>query len=176
MTRYVALLRAINVGGHIVKMDRLRALFGELGLTGVETFIASGNVLFEARVTAAPALEARIETHLAAALGYPVPTFLRSLAALAHIARDNPFDGADGHAVYIGFLKTAPPAEAMSKLMSLESESHAFRVNGSEVYWLSRVRTSDSKISGSTFEHALGGPATFRNITTVQKLAEKAKG
>ena len=173
MTRYVALLRAINVGGHTVKMDRLRVLFEELDLTRVETFIASGNVLFDARGRATPALEVRIERQLAAALGYPVATFLRPLASLAGIARDNPFDAADGHTVYVGFLKCAPPAEGVRTLMSLESASHAFQVNGSEVYWLSRIRTSDSKISGSTFEKALGGPATFRNMTTVRKLAEK---
>lgn len=173
MTRYVALLRAINVGGHIVKMDRLRTLFEELDLARVETFIASGNVLFDARAKATPALEDRIEKHLAAALGYPVATFLRPLASLADIARDNPFDVADGHTAYVGFVKSAPPAEGVKKLMSLASASHAFHVNGSEVYWLSRIRTSDSKISGSTFEKAFGGPATFRNITTVRKLAEK---
>jgi uncharacterized protein (DUF1697 family) len=48
MTHYVALLRGINVGGHVVRMDRLRALFAEAGLSGVQTFIASGNVLFSA--------------------------------------------------------------------------------------------------------------------------------
>jgi len=47
MPRYVALLRGINLGGHTVKMDRLKKLFEELGLKNVETFIASGNVIFE---------------------------------------------------------------------------------------------------------------------------------
>ena len=65
MRRYVAFLRAINVGGHTVKMDRLRALFAELGHGGVETFIASGNVIFEAAGGEA-ALEAALVSHMKA--------------------------------------------------------------------------------------------------------------
>ena len=74
MTSYVALLRAINITGRTIKMDRLRALFAELGLANVATFIASGNVLFDAD-GAAEALETRIEAHLQDALGYEVATF-----------------------------------------------------------------------------------------------------
>ena len=67
VTRYVAFLRAINVGGHTVKMERLRELFAELGLANVETFIASGNVIFDAPSGDAGALERQIEQHLHAA-------------------------------------------------------------------------------------------------------------
>src|SRR4030095_12804333 len=78
MPRYVAFLRAINVGGHIVKMDQLRKLFTQLGFTDVETFIASGNVLFTSPSKSGAALEAKIEKHLKAALGYEVATFVRT--------------------------------------------------------------------------------------------------
>ena len=83
MPRYIAFLRAINVGGHTVKMDALRELFEALGFEQVETFIASGNVIFETTETDTAALERRIETHLQAALGYAVATFLRSDAEVA---------------------------------------------------------------------------------------------
>ena len=59
MTHYVALLRGINVGGHVVKMDRLRALFAEAGLSGAQTFIASGNVLFSSATRSVPAARAQ---------------------------------------------------------------------------------------------------------------------
>ena len=62
MARYVAFLRAVNVGGRIVKMDELRGLFTEVGLSEVETFIASGNVIFSTNAKAMPALEQTIET------------------------------------------------------------------------------------------------------------------
>jgi uncharacterized protein (DUF1697 family) len=64
MSRLVALLRAVNVGGRTVKMDRLCAAFEEMGLTGVETYIASGNVLFKPTGEPLDLLERRIETHL----------------------------------------------------------------------------------------------------------------
>ena len=74
-TRFIALLRAINVGGHNVKMDRLRKLFESLGLSNVETFIASGNVIFDSLVESAETLEEKIERHLRESLGYEVATF-----------------------------------------------------------------------------------------------------
>ncbi|HEV2405968.1 MAG TPA: DUF1697 domain-containing protein, partial [Ktedonobacterales bacterium] len=76
--RYIALLRGVNVGGHVVKMERLRALFAELGLSNVRTYIQSGNVFFDTEQTDRVALTASIEEHLRAALGYAVPVFLRT--------------------------------------------------------------------------------------------------
>ncbi len=70
MPKYVAFLRAINVGGHTVKMDYLRGLFEAIGSRNVETFIASGNVIFDSKSKNAPALERRIEKHLEETLGY----------------------------------------------------------------------------------------------------------
>jgi uncharacterized protein (DUF1697 family) len=78
MPRYIAFLRGINVGGHRVKMDRLRAIFAELGLKDVSTFIASGNVLFTTESGDADGLRERIESQLASQLGYEVPNSRRS--------------------------------------------------------------------------------------------------
>ena len=89
--KYAAFLRAINVGGHVVKMDRLRTLFEAAGFRGVETVIASGNVVFESSRKSAGDLERAIETHLKKALGYPVATFVRSMPELAAIAELEPF-------------------------------------------------------------------------------------
>lgn len=172
--RYVAFLRAINVGGHIVKMDRLRALFEELELSKVETFIASGNVIFESRA-GAPALEKKIESHLEKALGYGVATFIRPVEALADIMAAHPYEArrAGAHGLYVGFLKTAPGTVHRTQLEKLQSADHSFHVNDRQVYWLSRISTADSRISGATLEKALGSPATMRNITSLEKLAAK---
>src|SRR5438045_4946943 len=104
MTRYIAFLRAINVGGHTVKMDSLRKLFEELEFANVETFIASGNVIFEAAAENAQALERQIEGHLKQSLGYNVATFIRSASELAAVAQYQPFPDADGGTVYVAFL------------------------------------------------------------------------
>ena len=178
MTRYIALLRAINVGGHSVKMEALRQLFVDLGLSNVETFINSGNVIFETRATKTGSLEKKIEGQLEKALGYKVAAFIRSTAELAAIAEYQPFPGAgSGEAaetLYIAFTQAPPSPQAVQKLMAAQTERDRFQVHERQVYWLLRTRFSDSPFSGSgQFEKMLGVPATVRNSTTVRKLAAK---
>ena len=176
MPRYVAFLRAINVGGHTVKMDHLRRLFERLGFSKVETFIASGNVIFESASRSAKALEKKIEAHLQEALGYRVATFLRSTSELADIARYQPFGDPAAHAegaLYIGFLADSPSDASKRKFLSLASELNNLHCHGREVYWLCRTRMSESRISMALLEKTLGMQGTFRNATTVRKLALK---
>ena len=94
MPRLIAFLRAINVGGHTVSMAQLRKEFEALGLQNVETFIASGNVIFTSRSRDLAALEKKIESRLRASLGYEVATFLRTDAEVAELAAYRPFDAA----------------------------------------------------------------------------------
>jgi uncharacterized protein (DUF1697 family) len=176
MSRYVALLRAINVGGRVVKMDRLRGAFEALGFADVETFIASGNVLFTAASKSAAALEKRIAAHLRDLLGYEVGTFVRSDAEIARIAAHEPFGAATAqpfHAIYVGFLPAAPSAAAKRALAALCSTDDEFHVVDRELYWLARKPTSESAITGALLERTLGMASTLRNVTTVRKLAAK---
>jgi uncharacterized protein (DUF1697 family) len=175
MTAYIAFLRAINVGGHTVKMDHLRGLFEALGYGDVETFIASGNVIFQAPVEDARALEQRIEAHLRQSLGYEVATFVRTTAGLANVAAYQPFpqEEIESNTLYIGFLQTLPGDEALRKLTALQTPLDNFHVHGRELYWLCRTTISQSKVSGAQIERALGMPTTLRNGTTVRKLAAK---
>ncbi|MES2177139.1 MAG: DUF1697 domain-containing protein [Gemmatimonadota bacterium] len=177
MPRNVAFLRAINVGGHTVKMDQLRELFAELGFKNVETFIASGNVLFDSPGKATPAMEAKIEKHLQKALGYKVDTFVRPLADLAAVLTHHPFAEleADAHALHVGFMRSPPAADTAAKLFALQSDFHRFHVHDREVYWLTYQPTGESKIGNNTFEKTLGCSATFRNANTVRRLAAKVK-
>src|SRR5262252_1044996 len=94
MPRFVAFLRAINVGGHVVTMAKLRKEFEALGLQDVETFIASGNVIFTSRSTDLAALEKKIESRLRTSLGYEVATFVRTAEEVAALAEYKPFDAA----------------------------------------------------------------------------------
>jgi uncharacterized protein (DUF1697 family) len=174
-SRYVAFLRAINVGGHVVKMERLRALFESLKLANVETMIASGNVLFDAAAgQQADALEHRIEQHLKKSLGYEVATFLRTPDEIGAIAAREPFaPDPSAHAIYVAFLKTEPTNEARQKVLAFSNEADEFSANGREVYWKARKKVSESTFSGAQLERALGMSATMRNITTVRKLGAK---
>src|SRR5687768_9945680 len=108
MARYVAFLRAINVGGRYVKMEELKRHFVEMGLEEVSTFIASGNVIFESRARDVPALERKIEQALKEGLGYPVATFIRSTQELAAVAEHDPFPDCPDAGVYVAFLHDAP--------------------------------------------------------------------
>ncbi len=176
--RYVAFLRAINVGGHTVKMDRLRALFAEQGFGRVSTFIASGNVLFDGPAGDAAGLERRIERHLRQALGYEVATFLRTPADVVAVAAHRPFDEvgeAAGDTLYIAFLGGVPGEESAQRLLDLRNEVDDFHIHGREVYWGCRRTISTSTFSAARLEKLLGMPATLRNATTVRKLAAKEK-
>jgi uncharacterized protein (DUF1697 family) len=177
MQRYIAFLRAINVGGHTVKMEQLRTLFAELEFTSVETFIASGNVIFEAESTKPDALERQIEDHLQKALGYAVATFIRTPAELAAIVAYQPFPASEldaaGSSLYVGFLPKPPAGEAQRKLLALSNGVDDFHIHQRELYWLARQGMGRSTIAGGQVEKALGLPGTMRNITTVRKLAAK---
>lgn len=177
MPKYVAFLRAINVGGHTVKMDHLRRLFEALGFTNVETFIASGNVIFDAQSKTTSALEQKIEKHLGKMLGYEVRTFVRAASELAAVANHKPFSETElkaaGHTLYVGFMADKPSNEATRKLLSLSRATDDFAVHGHEVYWLCRTRFSESKVSGALLEKTLGMRATFRNVNTVRRMAAK---
>ena len=119
MSKHIAFLRAINVGGHNVKMDHLRQLFESLGFSNVETFIASGNVIFDAKAGNVKALEKKIETCLQEALGYEVATFIRTTAELAEIASYKPFPQSQldaATALNIGFLAEALDDVARTKI------------------------------------------------------------
>jgi uncharacterized protein (DUF1697 family) len=174
---FIAFLRAINVGGHVVKMDRLRVLFAELGFSAVETFIASGNVIFETPSADAPALEQQIERHMRPALGYEVATFLRTPAEVTAVGAYQPFDAAElaavGSSLHVGFLRAAPPAAAQEKLLDLRTPTDDFHTHGRELYWLRRAPINESRITGALLEKTLGMPATLRNVTTVRRLAAK---
>ena len=174
MARYVALLRAINVGKRIVKMERLRALFEEMGFRNVETLIASGNVLFDSAARASAPIEKKIEHHLFKTLGYDVETFVRTPAELAAVVAAKPFVGSTLHtesnALYVGFLKSAPAADAEARLVALGNDFDEFRVHGREYYWSSRRSMGQSTVTGVAIERALKAPSTMRNITTVRRL------
>src|SRR5258708_1595203 len=177
MPKYVAFLRAINVGGHTVKMDYLRSLFAGIGFANVETFIASGNVIFDSKSRNTMSLEQTIEKHLRKILGYEVRTFVRATSELAELVDFKPFSEAElnaaGNTLYVGFLADKPSNEAKKKVMSLSGPTDDFAVRGRELYWLIRTSFSESTVSGGLLEKTLGMPATLRNVNTVRRIAAK---
>ncbi len=157
-------------------MDYLRNLFAALGFSNVETFIASGNVIFDSKSKDAAALERKIEKHLQETLGYEVKTFVRAISELAAVADYKPFSESElnAHTLYVGFVADKPSDQSTQKLLSFNCEVDDLHVQGREVFWLCRAKMmSDSKFSGALAEKILGRQATFRNSTTVKKIAAK---
>jgi uncharacterized protein (DUF1697 family) len=176
MQRLIAFLRAINVGGHVVKMDALRGHFEDLGFADVETFIASGNVIFSSRAANLPALERKIEKALHQALGYEVKTFIRTEAEVRALAGYQPFPPAavaSCAALSVGFLAAPLDAAAMKALMALRSDVDDFHVNGREVFWICRTRQAESPMSNMRFEKMLKVRVTFRGVNTIARLAAR---
>jgi len=178
MPRYIAFLRAINVGGHVVKMADLKRAFERLGHMRVETFIASGNVIFDAPSsrTSVEKLEGAIEEHLHTTLGFEVATFLRTPSELAQVGAYQPFGPgvpAKTEVLYVSFVKRAPSADVQREIMACRNPIDDFHIHGREVYWLRRPQFGESKFTGARLERLLGTLATARNVSTVMRLSAK---
>lgn len=176
MPRFIAFLRAINVGGRNVKMAELRALFEAIGFTNVETFIASGNIIFESESRNAKTLEQKIEHRLRESLGYEVTTFVRTDSELAAIAQYRPFPNTELNSagtLNIAFLAAPLSAEAKQALEKLQTEIDDLHVHNREVYWLCRKKQSESGLSNAVFERVLKAKTTLRGVNTILRIAAK---
>jgi uncharacterized protein (DUF1697 family) len=157
-------------------MDRLRQIFESMGFSNVETFIASGNVIFESTSKNVKALEAKIERELRQSLGYEVATFIRTESELIEIASHKAFSQsqvAAARALYVVFINKTPDEESRLGLMALQTDIDDFYLRGREVYWLCRKKQSESTISNIVFSKALGMPSTIRGVNTVQRMIAK---
>jgi uncharacterized protein (DUF1697 family) len=174
MKRYIALLRAINVGrGRSVKMESLRKLFESLGFSKVATFIASGNVVFEATTVNVELLEKQIEKKLRAVFGYEVAVFIRTKAALAKIAKYKPFPQSKvetGTEFNIIFLADTLDEKFTRTVRALQTDTDEFQVHGREIYWLRRRKKGGSIFSTVPLEKALGREFTIRGAATIKRM------
>lgn len=163
MTRYVALLRAVNVGGTgTLAMADLRALCDRAGFDNVRTYIASGNVVLDSAATAVEVkrtLEAALHDHA----GRPVGVVVRDHAALSAVLAANPFPDAAPNRLVVVFLDAPPPADALQALRHLAGERIA--LGAREIY----VHYGDG-MAGSKLVIPAAKAGTGRNLNTVAKL------
>jgi uncharacterized protein (DUF1697 family) len=176
MPRYVAFLRAINVGGHVVKMDELKRHFVAAGFKDAETFIASGNVVFSTKSADAASHAAKIESRLLKALGYEVHTFLRTDAEVVAAGLVRPWPEpriASARAFSIGFFAEPLTAAQRKAVKTFTTKDDEFHVNGRDVYWLCRTGQGQSVFNLQKFERALGARGSFRGMNTITRLVAK---
>lgn len=173
MTRYVALLRGVNVGGkNALPMKELAAMFGAAGCVKVTTYIQSGNVIFEASGECAETLSARTEAAIAEQFGIRSPVILRTAAEIRRTLSDSPFDGAPEEMLHVYFLREDPAEGRVKELDQDRSTVDSFAVRGREIYLLLPAGMARTKLTNAYFDRALDTVCTARSWKTVRKLAE----
>ena len=178
MTTYVALLRAVNVGGkNQVPMARLRAIFESAGYSDVTTYIQSGNVIFDSPQRSSAKVVDEIEAALARELGRPTDVIIRSARELTKSIEANPFLGRvpDNTKLHIAFLNQAPDRARLKTIDAARFAPDEFAVGAREVYLHCPDGLGRSKLPPALGAKLAPAPATVRNWNTVTKLAELAK-
>lgn len=173
-TRYVALLRGINLGkANRIAMADLRAWVAGLGLADVSTYIASGNVLFTTESADDAALATTIEGRIAAETGKTIGVVVRSHDELVAALADNPFpDVDDGTRLVIGFMNVVPPDEVRVGLEAVASGRDEVRIVGRTLYLSVPDGQARSKLAEAVGKGFKGVVITVRNLNTVRKLAD----
>jgi len=176
MAIYVALLRGVNVGGNVIKMERLRELWSALGFENARTYVQSGNVVFEAAGSPAK-WSGVIERRLAGEVRLPVTVILRTPAELRRVIANNPFlkeKAMDRSKLHVTFLGSAVTKDASKKLSGINAGADRFHVSGHEVYLHCPNGYGRTRLSNNAIEKALSMRATTRNWNSVNKLHEMA--
>jgi len=170
-SRYVALLRGVNVGGkNILPMKELATLFAEAGCRNVATFIQSGNVVFDGNAKAGPAVCSKIES----TFGFQTNIILRSLPEMEKIALSNPYPDLDQS--HVVFLASEPTPAQVAQLDPNRSAPDQFTVLGREIYLHMPNGMGRTKLTNAYFDSKLKTVSTVRNWRTVLKLLAMMAG
>ena len=170
MAKYVALLRAVNVGGTgKLPMADLKAMCDDIGLANVRTYIASGNVVFQSTLSAAN-VKAHLEESLEDYSGKPVGVVIRSADEMATVLAQNPFPNGAPNRVVVTFIDDALDAAALAGVTGQQSEQVSFglgKKSGREIYVYFPDGQGNSKLKIPAAKQGTG-----RNMNTVAKLVE----
>ena len=172
---WVALLRAVNVGGrNVVPMAALRGALEEAGCSSVATYIQSGNVVFRRKGKSRDALAEELAALVRQTFGVPAAVVLRTFAEIRKLAAAEPFGGDVEH-THVAFLAAKPERKAVAALESLDIAPEGVEVVGSDVFLHYPNGLGRAKLTGALLERRLGVPGTVRNWRTVTRLAEMAE-
>jgi uncharacterized protein (DUF1697 family) len=178
MTRYIALLRGINVGGHQVKMADLRRHFEALGLGNVASYIQTGNVFFDSDRTDVGTLRAEIEAHLQQTLGWATPVCLRTVAALETLLQTDPFAGTEltpDKRFAVTFLAEPKPGAFEVGYRTPDGAYELVGVTPSELFVVWHLQNGRPGNSYGKMEKELGVPTTTRFWHTTAKILAAAR-
>ncbi len=179
MPTWIALLRAVNVGGrNLVSMPRLREVLAADGFGEVQTYLQSGNIVASAPQRSSAAVEERIGAVIAQEFGLTVPVVARTPAQLAEVIGGNPFPAAAVERpklLHVTFLADDPAADGVAAMHSDDLTKQSCRVDGRHLYVDYVDGVHGSKLTPAYFERRLGVEGTARNWRTVLALADMAR-
>jgi uncharacterized protein (DUF1697 family) len=173
METYIAILRGINVSGYkTIKMEDLRELFNDMKFKNVQTYIQSGNVIFESKKTEQSVLQKKIEKKILEIFGYEVPVLVKEKSEVEFVLKNNYFINKKKDVVklYVTFLAEEPEQSRVNKIIELNYKPDEFVISGKEIYLFCPNGYGNSKLSNIFFESKLKVSATTRNWKTVNEL------
>ncbi|MCB0970312.1 MAG: DUF1697 domain-containing protein [Acidimicrobiales bacterium] len=174
--RYVAFLRAINVGKRRVAMDDLLAAVEPVGLDGAWTHIASGNLVFGSDRSPAE-LEPAIEAALVDALGFEAEAFVRPTGRVDELVAATPFaPTGDATTHLVVFVRSPLDPPRAAAVEALSGDVDKLVVDGAELHWRIRGKSMDTALAPRDWRATDIGPTTSRNITMLTKLAARLAG
>jgi uncharacterized protein (DUF1697 family) len=175
MQTYISMLRGINVSGQKqIRMTGLQSLYESLGLVNVQTYVQSGNVVFDSTEQDASKLRKSIETQIEATFGFAVPVLMRSADDFRRIIENHPFAQEDSARVLVTFLYERPDQTKLDDLSTYNDKVDQFALGEQEIFLFCPGGYGKTKLSNTFFEKKLGVIATTRNWKTVNALDEMA--
>lgn len=179
MSKYIALLRGINVGGHKkIKMADLRYILSQEGYMDVQTYIQSGNIIFSSTeseiATIAEKMERIIEKHY----GFHVPTHIITHQYLISVLHQNPYkkdDRKERKLMNFAFMYTQPITENIAKLTCYSYPNEEIILANQMIYCYYGAGAAKAKFTGNFMEKKLNVTLSSRNYNTVLKLIEMSK-
>jgi uncharacterized protein (DUF1697 family) len=176
--KYIAFLRGINIGGHRVSMERLRELFSDLNFVDVRSHIQTGNIFFETTETNRPLLTERIEKHLCEALGYEVPTFLRTVPEIERALEVAPFKdltAAQDTRFMVTFIHKPLPEDFLLPFVSPKNDYEIVSATAGEVFSIIRIIGNSPSNPAALIEKRCQMKTTSRFYATTAKILQAAK-
>jgi uncharacterized protein (DUF1697 family) len=174
MEKFISILRGINVSGHrLINMKALQELYKNLGFTDIKTYIQSGNVVFQSKLSSPGSLEKQISQEILKVFGFEVPVLVIQRNDLMNISANNPFiqkGVQDITKLHVTFLSGEPEPGLTGKIDKEQYSPDEFEIQGKAVYLFCPGGYGNTKLSNTFFEKKLKLPATTRNWKTILEL------
>jgi uncharacterized protein (DUF1697 family) len=172
MVSYISILRGINVSGHrVIKMDALKKMCSDLGLKNVNTYIQSGNIVFESKEENAQKISIVLKANIEKLFGNDVPVLTISAKEFKEIMANNPFaKNTDETLIHVTFLSEQPTKEGLKNLQNLDTKNDEYKLGNKVIYLYCPNGYGNTKLNNTLLENKLKVTATTRNWKTCNQL------